>query len=170
MEKWKANLLGLGIAILAISFIYVLSYTLFPDTSLQYQSCSISSDIPHKSSPAFTPTQSGYLLDGKCINSEDYYQRSSEHRQQHNNQIFLTSLILSAVTLMIGISVRKVPVVGVALTWAGAVSVVVALSMGFDSFSSWVRTLVLGVALLAFILLAYYKLPDENHLSTKHTA
>lgn len=154
MEKWKANLLGIGIAILSVSFIFVLSYTLFPKTSYDYNSCQQSSLYSD------TYEQTGYSLNGQCVSYDEYSRATSEAENNQNTKIFVTSLILSALTLFAALSIRKVAIVGMALTWSGAIASFISISMGYDSFSSTVRTVVLGLALVGFSVLAYYKLPD----------
>lgn len=162
MERWKENLLGWGIGILAVSFIFVLAYTLFPqdqvNKSINYQSCNIDTGVTDST---LYVSNTGYLLDGKCVSYEEFDQARRETEGKRNNQIFVTSLILSVITLAAGISIRHVPIVGVALTWAGAAATFVSLAGGFNSFSPWIRTSTLAMGLVGLMLLAYKKLPDS---------
>lgn len=160
MNKFKANLLGWGIFVLTVTFIFVLSYSLF--SQLEYESCSMNSKTsiynPNQSYTQDSYPENGYRVKGDCVSYEQY----NKAREKIDNQIFASAFILSVVVLAAGLAMRQVMIVGLALTWAGVVAGLITIGLGFESFSPGVQTTVFGLALLILILVSYLRLPDQS--------
>ncbi len=126
-----------------------------PDAS-KYEECS--------TSEAYLEAKSQYQQDwdeyDKVVKENSDKRKASE--DSYKKRSFITILVMSIIAIIAGVLVMKVGAVSFGLIGAGLVTLAYVMIRYFYDIDKPVKTIIVGLALVILIWLAYAKLPDEK--------
>jgi hypothetical protein len=98
---------------------------------------------------------------GWCDPNFTCNQQYTHAQSIYNRNVFIVLIILSLAVLVIGITI-PLEVLSLGLSWAGIVSLIIASLRYWSDAANWMRVIILALALVLLIWLAYKKF-DRTH-------